>query len=109
MWWSVDLKWDSGADCEKGAARIRGILACNTRPCSNRGTCSPTDSTDDGYLCTCNPDLGGGWAGKNCELCNGEEPVPDSPKECSGITPNNCNTIPNLPRACPQTCGGMCF
>eukprot|EP00729_Bicosta_minor_P012023 gene12023-15124_t len=77
------LYWDNEADCLKGAASIQGILAgCTNNACSNRGTCEAGDeidrknwaaylaSDDDYYVCTCNADLGGGWDGKECELCN---------------------------------------
>ena len=112
------LAWvDSGGDncssyeengwcCEHGNNHENNGFVALEACCSCGG--GSTAATGD-YICTCNPDLGGGWGGKDCELCNGADPQPDPREECDGITLDDCDTRPDLLRVCPQTCGGMCF
>lgn len=112
------LVYHGSYNCQKGVESILKIFAritrslCNNVDCSNRGLqsqwgCRATKTLDD-HVCTCNADLGGGWDGKDCELCNGGQPPIDPAKDCDGITLADCKKDKDLLRVCPTRCG-MCY
>eukprot|EP00729_Bicosta_minor_P015872 gene15872-21269_t len=99
------IYWRSYADCLKGVESIIGILAgCTNNACSNHGTCKANANLDD-YVCTCStPDLGVGWGGTDCELCNGAQPPTDPAADCDGVTLADCTKYPELQQVCPTAC-----